>query len=152
MLTCRGGFEVHRGEKLPDLCGGIQAHLSSCASPKVLEMVNKFPQRIHLNEVPRVSAWPTMFHESGAKEDNIALYFFAKDFERLRDAHFFTEANTINCFLIYILFCYYSYERYYKVLVDSMMKNDSALMGNLDGIELLIFPSNQLPENCQRKL
>ncbi|ESR50667.1 hypothetical protein CICLE_v10033462mg, partial [Citrus x clementina] len=115
---------VHRGEKLPNLCDGIQAHLSSCASSKVLEVVSKFPQRICLKEVPRVSTWPTMFHESGAKEENIALYFFAKDFE--------------------------SYGRNYKILVDSMMKNDLALMGNLDGIELLIFPSNQLPENCQR--
>ena len=31
------------------------------------------------------------------------------------------------------------------------MKNDLALKGNLDGVELLIFPSNQLPENSQRK-
>lgn len=73
---------MHRGAKLPDLCSGIQAHLSSCASPKVLEMANKFPQRINLYEVPRPSTWPAMFNESGAKEDNIALYFFAKDHER----------------------------------------------------------------------
>lgn len=91
MLTCRGGFEVHRGEKLPNLCDGIQAHLSSCASSKVLEVVSKFPQRIRLKEVPRVGTWPAMFHESGAKEENIALYFFAKDFERLRDAYLFSK-------------------------------------------------------------
>ncbi|KAL5767551.1 hypothetical protein ACOSQ2_014334 [Xanthoceras sorbifolium] len=120
----QGGFEVYRGGKLPELCGGIQAHLSSCASPKVLEVVNKLPQKIHLNEVPRLSSWPTKFHEDGAKEDNIALYFFAKDLE--------------------------SYERNYKGLLDSMIKNDLALKGNQDGIELLIFPSSQLPENCQR--
>lgn len=82
MHKCRGEFEVHRGGKIPDLCGGIQAHLSSYASPKVLEMVNKFPPKIQLNEVPRLSTWPMKFHESGAKEDNIALYFFAKDQER----------------------------------------------------------------------
>ena len=82
MLTCRGSFEVHSGGKLPDLCSGMQAHLSSCASPKVLEVVNKFPLKIHLNEVPRLSTWPMKFHEDGAKEDNIALYFFAKDLER----------------------------------------------------------------------
>ncbi|XP_044498759.1 uncharacterized protein LOC123220565 isoform X3 [Mangifera indica] len=120
----QGGFEVHRGGKVSDLCGGIQAHLSSYASPKVLEMVNKFPQKIQLHEEPRLSTWPAKFHESGAKEDNIALYFFAKDHE--------------------------SYERNYKCLVDSMMKNDLALKGDLDGVELLIFPSSQLPENCQR--
>ena len=31
------------------------------------------------------------------------------------------------------------------------MKNDLALKGNVDGVELLIFPSNQLPDKSQRK-
>lgn len=61
---------------------GIQAHLSTCASPKVLEVVSKFPPKITLDEAPRLSAWPRQFHENGAKDDNIALYFFAKDVDR----------------------------------------------------------------------
>jgi len=32
-----------------------------------------------------------------------------------------------------------------------MIRNDLALKGIFDGVELLIFPSNQLPENSQRK-
>ncbi|GKV07428.1 hypothetical protein SLEP1_g19208 [Rubroshorea leprosula] len=120
----QGGFEVHRGGRLPDFCGGIQAHLSSLASPKVLEVVNRFPLNVTLNEVPRLSTWPTQFHKSGPKEDNIALYFFAKDLE--------------------------SYEKNYRSLLDSMVKNDLALKGSFDGVELLIFPSNHLPDNCQR--
>jgi len=32
-----------------------------------------------------------------------------------------------------------------------MIKNDLALKGNLDNVDLLIFASNQLPSNCQRK-
>lgn len=31
------------------------------------------------------------------------------------------------------------------------MRSDLALKGNIDGVELLIFPSNQLPEKSQRK-
>ncbi|KAK9271648.1 hypothetical protein L1049_002011 [Liquidambar formosana] len=120
----QGDFEVHRSGKVLDLCSGIQAHLSNCSSPKVLEVVKKFPHKVPLTEVPRLSTWPTQFHESGAAEDNIALYFFAKDLE--------------------------SYGRNYKILLESMMKNDLALKGNLDGVELLIFPSNQLPEKSQR--
>ncbi|XP_042985034.1 uncharacterized protein LOC122313832 isoform X9 [Carya illinoinensis] len=120
----QGRFELHRGGKLLELCDGVQAHLSTCASPKVLEVVNKFPHKVSLHEVPRFSTWPSQFFESGAKEDNIALYFFAKDHE--------------------------SYERNYKSLLDNMIKNDLALKGNFDGIELLIFPSNQLPEKSQR--
>ncbi|MBA0552010.1 hypothetical protein Golob_022854 [Gossypium lobatum] len=120
----QGAFQVHKMGKPPDFCGGIQAHLSTLASPKVIEVVNTFPLEVPLNEVPRLSTWPTQFHNSGPKEDNIALYFFAKDLE--------------------------SYEKYYKVLLDTMVKNDLALKGNFEGVEFLIFPSNKLPESCQR--
>lgn len=73
---------MHRGGKLLDLYGVFQAHLSTCASPKVLEVVNQFPEKIMVDEVPRLSTWPRQFHDNGTKEDNIALYFFAKDIER----------------------------------------------------------------------
>lgn len=82
LFLCRGSFELQRDGNVLDLCGGIQAHLSTCASPKVLEVVKKFPHKIPLKEVPRLSVWPTQFHQSGVKENNIALYFFAKDLER----------------------------------------------------------------------
>ncbi|XAR56691.1 hypothetical protein NMG60_11037266 [Bertholletia excelsa] len=120
----QGGFEVHKSGERSELRDGIQAHLSTCASPKVLEMVNKFPSRIVLNEVARLSTWPVQFQKIGAKEDNIALYFFAKDLD--------------------------SYEKSYKSLLDSMMRSDLALRGSFDGVELLIFPSTCLPEKSQR--
>lgn len=44
--------------------------------------VNKFSNRIVLYEVPRLSTWPIQFQENGVGEDNIALFFFAKDLER----------------------------------------------------------------------
>lgn len=81
-LECRGSFEVFRSGKILDLREGIQAHLSTCASPKVIEAVNKFNHRIILNEVPRLSTWPVQFQEFGVREDNIALFFFARDCER----------------------------------------------------------------------
>ncbi|KAL5568287.1 hypothetical protein UlMin_024862 [Ulmus minor] len=120
----QGCFEVQNSANLLDSYSGFQAHLSTCASPRVLEVVGKFPQKLSLKEVPRLSTWPTQFYGSGAKEDNIALYFFAKDLE--------------------------SYDRNYKCLLDGMIKNDLALKGSFEGVELLIFPSNQLPENSQR--
>jgi len=73
---------MQRSEKLPSSCYGMQAHLSNNASPKVLEVVLKLPQKIILEEVPRLSAWPTQFSQNHATEDNIALNFFAKDLER----------------------------------------------------------------------
>ncbi|XP_020534377.1 uncharacterized protein LOC105632478 isoform X2 [Jatropha curcas] len=120
----QGAFEVRRGGRLLDLHDGIQAHLSTCASPKVLEVMNQFPQKITVDEVPRLSTWPRQFHELGAKEDNIALYFFAKDLE--------------------------SYEKSYKNLLDNMIRGDLALKGYFGGVEFLIFPSTQLPEKSQR--
>jgi hypothetical protein len=81
-ISCRGEFEMQRSERLPSSCYGIQAHLSTYASPKVLEVVLKLPQKIILEEVPRLSVWPTQFSENHATEDNIALYYFAKDLER----------------------------------------------------------------------
>ncbi|KAK9266901.1 hypothetical protein L1049_027160 [Liquidambar formosana] len=120
----RGRFEMQKSGKLPTFCDGIQAHLSTCASPKVLETVNKFSHKILLEEVSRLKTWPTQFLENCATEDHIALYFFAEDLE--------------------------SYGRNYKSLLECMMENDLALRGNVDGIELLIFSSNLLPEKSQR--
>ncbi|KAF5193998.1 RING/FYVE/PHD zinc finger superfamily protein [Thalictrum thalictroides] len=119
----QGGFEVHQSGRHVDFYDGIQAHLSTCASPKVLEVVDKLPHKVLLEEVSRSSTWPTQF-QNCATEDNIALYFFAKDVE--------------------------SYGRSYETLVENMMKNDLALKGILNGIELLIFPSNKLCENSKR--
>ncbi|CAH8362217.1 unnamed protein product [Eruca vesicaria subsp. sativa] len=120
----QGNLEVRKARDQSAMHSGIQAHLSTLASPKVAEVVNKFPEKFSLSEVPRLSTWPAQFQDIGTKEDHIALFFFAKDVE--------------------------SYERNYKPLVDNMMKKDLALKGNLDNIELLVFASNQLPPNCQR--
>ncbi|KAL9249696.1 ASI1-immunoprecipitated protein 2-like protein [Drosera capensis] len=120
----RGVFKCEKGGKVPRYCDGIQAHLSSCASPKVPEVVLKFPREIHLSDVPRVDAWPIQLQKNGASDDHIALYFFAED--------------------------HYSYHRSYAGLLECMIFNDLALVADLDGIELLIFPSSVLPQSCQR--
>ncbi|KAF7809983.1 uncharacterized protein G2W53_036726 [Senna tora] len=119
-----GQFLILSSERLANYCDGVQAHISDCASPKVLELVDKFPKMIKLDELPRLGMWPSQFVESQATEENIALYFFAEDLE--------------------------SYRTYYKRLLDHMTKNDLALKGNLDGMELLIFPSSVLPKDSQR--
>ncbi|XP_042063889.1 uncharacterized protein LOC121807688 isoform X1 [Salvia splendens] len=120
----QGSFEICRSGQTFELWDGIQAHRSTCASPKVIEAINKFNNRISLYEVPRASTWPIQFQKNGVGDDNIALFFFAKDLQ--------------------------SHEKMYKVLLDNMMKNDLALRGNINGVELLVFPSNQLPVNLQR--
>ncbi|CAA7038526.1 unnamed protein product [Microthlaspi erraticum] len=120
----QGDMEVQKSRYMSVMHCGIQAYLSTLASPKVAEVVNQFPVKVTLNEVPRLSTWPTQFQDGGAKEDHVALFFFAKDIE--------------------------SYENSYKPLVDNMIQKDLALKGNFEGVELLILASNQLPRNCQR--
>lgn len=73
---------MHKGEKLPDIYDGFQAHLSTCASPRVIQTMNNFPHKVLLNEVPRLSTWPIQFVETGVREAHIGLYFFARDYER----------------------------------------------------------------------
>lgn len=82
LCMCRGSFEICRSGQTFDLWDGIQAHLSTCASPKVAEAANKFNNRIILYEVPRASTWPAQFQKNGVGDDNIALFFFAKDLQR----------------------------------------------------------------------
>ncbi|XP_020685812.1 uncharacterized protein LOC110101886 isoform X3 [Dendrobium catenatum] len=124
-LFWQGGFEVLRAGRLVECCDGLQAHFSSYASGKVLEAAKKFPPyKVQLEEVPCISSWPQNFHGNHAKEQNIALFFFAKDIE--------------------------SYRSNYCKLLGKMLKFDLALKGNLGGFELLIFPSNKLSENSQR--
>lgn len=63
--------------------------------------------------------------------------------------------NSVNCFLIVLVFIVmllmHSYVKFYKNMLERMMKDDLALKGDIDGAEILIFPSNQLPEKSQCK-
>ncbi|XP_039056478.1 uncharacterized protein LOC120199491 [Hibiscus syriacus] len=120
----QGKFEIQSSSGLPFTCDGMQVHLSTYASDKVLELVPKLPQKISLEEAPRLTMWPTQFMRSRATEDNVALYIFAKDHD--------------------------SYEGSYKNLLDRIIKNDFSLKGNFGAVELLIFSSNLLPEKSRR--
>ena len=79
---CRGSFELKRSGSLLEICEGFQAHLSTRASCKVREVATKFPDKVKLEEVSRLSSWPLQFKKKGPTEDNIALFFFAKDVKR----------------------------------------------------------------------
>ncbi|XP_066376468.1 ASI1-immunoprecipitated protein 2-like isoform X1 [Miscanthus floridulus] len=120
----QGSFEVSGHGNSPEMFDGFQAYLSTCASSKVREVGERLPDKIQLAEVPRHSSWPLQFNEVNPTEDNIALFFFAKDVE--------------------------SYERAYGKLLDNMLLGDLSLKANIGGTELLIFPSDKLPESIQR--
>jgi hypothetical protein len=45
-----------------------------------------------------------------------------------------------------------SYERAYRRILEEMLLGDLSLTTNIGGTELLIFPSDKLPERTQRKV
>ncbi|AES82678.2 hypothetical protein MTR_7g116160 [Medicago truncatula] len=123
-ISNRHGIErTYDGHVIERTYDGFQAHLSTCHAVEVINFVSSFPEIITLDELPRSSIWPSQFRAQVTKED-IGLYFFAKD---------------VN-----------SYDTHYSSLMNKMIKNDMALKGNLNGAELLIFPSNILPQEIQR--
>ncbi|CAJ1929074.1 unnamed protein product [Sphenostylis stenocarpa] len=77
-----GKFQMHNNEGITRTCDGIQAHLSNFASIEVVQMVDRLPEIIILEELPRRRIWPSQFIRSQITEENIALYLFAHDFNR----------------------------------------------------------------------
>lgn len=81
--SCRGKFQIHNNnEGTARTCYWLQAHASNRASDKVFKMVEKFPEIIKMEELPRLNIWPSQFIEGPVTEDNIGLYFFAGDVDR----------------------------------------------------------------------
>lgn len=119
----KGGFTIQSSEKFSELCD-VQAHLSTHASQNVVKVMEHFPNKVELTEIPCTSIWPSQFNKKSPTEENIALFFFATSTE--------------------------SYEKGYKKLLENMLKNDTVLTGSINGVDLLIIPSNKLPERSQR--
>ncbi|KAJ1693511.1 hypothetical protein LUZ63_010209 [Rhynchospora breviuscula] len=121
----RGSFEIMRATTQAwESFDGIQAHFSTHVSPKVFDVVAKFSDKLKLEEVPWGTAWPGQFQEIKPSEEHVALFFFARDLE--------------------------SYEVSYSRLLQSLIADNLALRGHICGVELLIFPSDKLPEQSQR--
>ncbi|KAJ4777998.1 RING/FYVE/PHD zinc finger superfamily protein [Rhynchospora pubera] len=121
----QGSFEIMRGTTQAwESFDGIQAHFSAHVSPKVFDVVAKFSDKLKLEEVPWGTAWPGQFQEIKPSEEHVALFFFARDLE--------------------------SYVVSYSRLLQSLIADNLALRGHICGVELLIFPSDKLPEQSQR--
>eukprot|EP01018_Ginkgo_biloba_P014053 Gb_40677 [translate_table: standard] len=120
----RGSFKIIDKVSGYQVYDGIQAHPSNRASPKVYEVSRKFPSQLLLEQVERCDAWPKRFQESPPTDEDIALYIFPAEIER----------------------CKMSYVK----LLEDTIKRDQAMRVYLDCAELLIFSSNQLPENSHR--
>lgn len=145
-----------RSEDLTSLFPCIQAHKSNRACDKIDAAVLKMPQKIVLDEAPRLSIWPAQFKDSQATEDNIALFFFAENLERytaiIHSLLTFVFIKGLFCLISRFTSSFFScsYETY-ESLLKHITANDLALKGYLDGVELLIFSSEVLPPESQRE-
>ncbi|CAJ1943099.1 unnamed protein product [Sphenostylis stenocarpa] len=82
VYTWNGMFLIHRVEGIVSTRVGMQAYVSTCASEEVLAVVGRLPDIVVLEELPLLKMWPSQSVESQATEENIAVYFFEKDFHR----------------------------------------------------------------------
>ncbi|CAN6325917.1 unnamed protein product [Urochloa humidicola] len=100
---------------------GIKAYLSSKACQKVEEFSKyTLPQEVEVKKVPRLEVWPKRWKSSGPTEDCIGLLFFAPGL----------RSNEVS-----------------DELVKELIESDSAFKASIDIVDLLIFPSTQLPEH-----
>ncbi|KAL3692077.1 hypothetical protein R1sor_005728 [Riccia sorocarpa] len=120
-----GGFDVVSAA-CPTVYNGLEAYSSSFAAPKVREVTRLLPAVLQLDEVSRMlnaEAWPKQFQQKPPSDKEIALYFFPK-----------SESS----------------QKGYDSLVERMMASDIVLMGQVEGAEILIFPSLLLPSEFHR--
>ncbi|CAN6335647.1 unnamed protein product [Urochloa humidicola] len=100
---------------------GVKAYLASKACQKVVEFSEySLPQEVEVKKVPRLEVWPERWKSSGPTEDCIGLLFFAPSL----------RSNEVS-----------------DELVKELIESDSAFQASIGIVDLLIFPSTQLPEH-----
>ncbi|MCO5596286.1 hypothetical protein L7F22_050347 [Adiantum nelumboides] len=106
---------------------GIQAHPSTSADPKVCEAMLALPFELQLEEIERGEGsdlWPRIFQECPPTSQSIGIFFAPKDVE--------------------------SDHAWYQPLVHRLNACGFVLKSEMDFVQLLIYPSQLLPEAEQR--
>ncbi|MCO5587628.1 hypothetical protein L7F22_041577 [Adiantum nelumboides] len=105
---------------------GMQAHASTKADRRVSEAVKTLPFELHLEELKRgmeTDSWPKSLQNQPPTSSSINVYFFPVDMQ--------------------------CHDIWYKPLLDHLVANDLALRTSMEFFQLLIFPSQLLPEADQ---
>ncbi|KAL2241224.1 UNVERIFIED_CONTAM: hypothetical protein Sindi_0763600 [Sesamum indicum] len=111
----RGWFNI---KEESETCVEILAHLSNKACFKASEAASALPPMLEIHLLDKCVAWPKCFRVSPPTAASIALYFFPA-----------CERD----------------ERLFDILLDEVIERDLALKTLIDNLELLIFPSLELP-------
>lgn len=122
-ITWRGIVEVVDCGKIR-MCEELIAHLSAKASPKAKEFSKKIGSKLQFKLFPRSDLYPKIFQDACPDRDDIALYFYPTNVERSR--------------------------KHYSRLVKDMELKDLMLWTQIDGRELLVYPSTILTPDSQK--
>nr|XP_029124202.1 uncharacterized protein LOC114914824 [Elaeis guineensis] len=82
------------------------------------------PEKLNFKILPRVDSWPQAFQIAPPTYEDIALYFFSSEVGRQK-------------------------EKYIRLL-EHIESRDFAMKTCVDGVELLVYTSKQLPQDSQR--
>ncbi|KAF5205175.1 RING/FYVE/PHD zinc finger superfamily protein [Thalictrum thalictroides] len=116
----KGSFEILNSPS--EFYEGFQAYTPGKLSRKAYLVVKEMPEVLQFTLQPRLDTWPEIFHTNSPSGFDIALYFWADDVCRKK----------------------------YNHLLELMEKQDLSMHSFLNGVELLIFTSRQLPLESQR--
>ncbi|XP_058080202.1 uncharacterized protein LOC131228522 isoform X2 [Magnolia sinica] len=120
----KGSFEIFDAVHHSVFCDRIQAYRPTIVSHKVCDISKRMPKILPFRLQHRCEIWPRIFLKDCPATTDIALYFFSGEFN--------------------------SFKAKYIRLVELIEKHDLAMRSCLDGVELLIFTSKQLPMDSQR--
>ncbi|XP_038725967.1 uncharacterized protein LOC120017005 [Tripterygium wilfordii] len=122
--TWRGGFQLHDPVEGYEFHDGFQAQPPCIVHRKASEFSRKMPTVLEVILLPRQHIWVDLFQNDCPNLDDIALYFFpAHDTKRAKQ-------NISDLF-------------------ELMDTKNSVMVSYIDGVELLIFTSEQLHVNSK---
>ncbi|KAL5709738.1 hypothetical protein ACHQM5_020392 [Ranunculus cassubicifolius] len=124
VASWKGCFEVLNFFR--ELCDGFQAYLPEKVSPKAYVVSKQLPRVLKFTLLPRRDVWPEIFNSKSPCAFDVALYFWVDEFCSSREN--------------------------YNRLIELMEKQDLSMRSHLDGVDLLLFTSRQLPIESQLSL
>ncbi|PIA57662.1 hypothetical protein AQUCO_00600415v1 [Aquilegia coerulea] len=116
----KGCFEILNSPR--EFYEGFQAYTPGKLSREAYSVLKEMPEILQFTLQPRLDTWPEIFRTNSPSGFDIALYFWADDVCRKK----------------------------YNHLLEMMEKQDLSMHSHLNGVELLIFTSRQLPVESQR--
>ncbi|KAI5072334.1 hypothetical protein GOP47_0012440 [Adiantum capillus-veneris] len=122
-----GCFDVVAENRWSTIYKGIQAHPSTVADPKVFEALLALPYELQMEEIKRGEgndSWPRTFQQCPPTSESIGIFFAPKDME--------------------------SDNAWYQALVHRLNARGLVLKSEMDFVQLLVYPSQLLPEAEQR--